>query len=216
MSRDIRLDVDFLGNMKTRKLIRELGDHGAICMVRLWSYVALHHPKGHMNGMTLDDLEDAAGWTGMRGAFASYATRMRWVDAADDGHLSVHDWEVHQGWVYHSEKRSEAARIGANSKWEKIRKQGLNAARIQGGNAGSNAPSPSPSPSPEDQSLIVPRAKPARFTVPTIEEVGVYCKARRNSVNPERFHAHYTANGWKVGKVPMKNWKAAIVTWEKN
>jgi hypothetical protein len=34
-------------------------------------------------------------------------------------------------------------------------------------------------------------------------------------VDPVKFHAHYTANGWKVGKNPMKNWKAAVVTWER-
>jgi hypothetical protein len=30
----------------------------------------------------------------------------------------------------------------------------------------------------------------------------------------ENFVAHFTANGWKVGgKAPMKDWKAAILTW---
>jgi hypothetical protein len=27
---------------------------------------------------------------------------------------------------------------------------------------------------------------------------------------------HYTSNGWKVGKNSMKNWQAAVRTWEKN
>lgn len=59
------------------------------------------------------------------------------------------------------------------------------------------------------------RAKTARFTVPAIEEIQEYCTARKNTVDPVKFHAHYTANGWKVGKNPMKNWKAAVVTWER-
>jgi len=54
-----------------------------------------------------------------------------------------------------------------------------------------------------------------RFTPPTLEEVQGYCEARGNRVDPVKFHAHYTANGWKVGKNPMKNWKAAVVTWER-
>ena len=60
--------------------------------------------------------------------------------------------------------------------------------------------------------------KPARahFTKPTIEEVQAYCRERGNSVDANRFVDYYEANGWKVGKNPMKDWKAAIRTWEKN
>jgi hypothetical protein len=172
-----------------------------------------------MNGMALDDLEVAAGWTGERGLFTSYAVRMRWVDEDKEGHLSIHDWNEHQRWVYFSENRVEAARIGAESRWKNKRKQQHNATRMRPAmrlDAMGNAPSPSPSPSPEDQSLIVPRVKPTRFTIPTIEEIREYCEARGNTISPIKFHAHYTANGWKVGKNPMKNWKAAIVTWERN
>ena len=56
----------------------------------------------------------------------------------------------------------------------------------------------------------------ARFVKPTIEEVQAYCRERGNSVDANRFVDYYEANGWKVGKNPMKDWKAAIRTWEKN
>lgn len=62
----------------------------------------------------------------------------------------------------------------------------------------------------------VTRTKTVRFTPPAPDEIREYCEARGNAVDPIRFHAHYTANGWKVGKNPMKNWKAAVVTWERN
>ena len=54
-----------------------------------------------------------------------------------------------------------------------------------------------------------------RFTPPTIEEVKAYCEERGNNVDPERFVDFYTANGWKVGKNAMKDWKASVRTWEK-
>ena len=54
-----------------------------------------------------------------------------------------------------------------------------------------------------------------RFTTPTIEDVMAYCKERGNRVDSERFIDYYTSNGWRVGKNPMKDWKAAIRTWEK-
>ena len=53
-------------------------------------------------------------------------------------------------------------------------------------------------------------------TPPTIEQVTAYCKERGNAVDPQAWLDHYTANGWRVGKNPMKDWKAAVRTWEKN
>jgi hypothetical protein len=32
-------------------------------------------------------------------------------------------------------------------------------------------------------------------------------------VDPEEFVDFYTSKGWKVGKNPMKDWKAAVRTW---
>lgn len=55
-----------------------------------------------------------------------------------------------------------------------------------------------------------------RFTPPTLEEVKNYCKERNNNVDAERFIDHYTSNGWKVGRNNMKDWKAAIRTWERS
>lgn len=55
----------------------------------------------------------------------------------------------------------------------------------------------------------------SRFTPPTIGEVVDYCNERKNGVDPERFIDYYTSNGWKVGKNPMKDWRAAVRTWER-
>ena len=54
------------------------------------------------------------------------------------------------------------------------------------------------------------------FVKPSVEEVKAYCQERGNSVDPEAFVAFYESNGWKVGKNPMKNWKSAVITWEKS
>lgn len=67
--------------------------------------------------------------------------------------------------------------------------------------------------------IDVPQAetsKTKRFTPPSIEEVQSYCKERQNGVDAERFVDYYTANGWLVGKNKMKDWKAAVRTWERN
>lgn len=56
----------------------------------------------------------------------------------------------------------------------------------------------------------------SRFVKPTLDEIRTYCSERRNSVNPDLFFDHYQSNGWKVGRNSMKDWKAAVRTWEKN
>ena len=57
----------------------------------------------------------------------------------------------------------------------------------------------------------------AHFVPPTLEEVRAYCQERKNNVDPERFHDYYSANGWAQGKgKPIKDWKAAVRTWERN
>lgn len=54
-----------------------------------------------------------------------------------------------------------------------------------------------------------------RFTPPTLEEVQAYCQERKNKVDPQRFIDFYTSKGWFVGKNKMKDWRAAVRTWEK-
>lgn len=64
----------------------------------------------------------------------------------------------------------------------------------------------------------VPQAKTraTRFTPPTVEEVKAYCAERKNNVDAQRFVDYYTSNGWIVGKNKMKDWRAAVRTWERN
>lgn len=54
------------------------------------------------------------------------------------------------------------------------------------------------------------------FIAPTTEEVERYCRERSNTVDAQRFVDFYTAKGWMLGKNKMKDWKAAIRTWEKD
>ena len=52
-----------------------------------------------------------------------------------------------------------------------------------------------------------------RFTPPSVDEVRSYCTEKGFTVDPQRFVDYYTSNGWKVGKNPMKDWKAALRNW---
>jgi hypothetical protein len=52
------------------------------------------------------------------------------------------------------------------------------------------------------------------FSPPLFDEVKTYCLERNKGVNPDKWYDHYTSNGWMVGKTKMKDWKAAVRTWE--
>lgn len=54
-----------------------------------------------------------------------------------------------------------------------------------------------------------------RFEPPDVEMVRAYCQERENQVDPQAFVDFYESKGWMVGKNKMKNWKAAVRTWEK-
>lgn len=56
------------------------------------------------------------------------------------------------------------------------------------------------------------------FIPPTLDEVTKYCKERGNNIDPEEFIAHYTCRDWYIGKTnrKIKDWKSAVVVWEKN
>ena len=55
----------------------------------------------------------------------------------------------------------------------------------------------------------------SRFQKPTIEEIRQYCLEEGYNVDAEQFFNFYESKGWLVGKSPMKNWRAAVSTWNK-
>ena len=58
--------------------------------------------------------------------------------------------------------------------------------------------------------------KRKRFEKPTLSEIKAYCIERGNKVDAQHFFDYYESNGWRVGKNSMKNWQAAVRTWERS
>lgn len=55
-----------------------------------------------------------------------------------------------------------------------------------------------------------------RFKAPNVDEVRAYClESGYTAVDPERFVDFYQSKGWKVGREPMKDWKAAVRNWNR-
>ena len=78
----------------------------------------------------------------------------------------------------------------------------------------SNTPTPESNNIDKDKEEI--KIKKKMFSKPTLVEVTTYCTERKNKVDPGKWMDHYISNGWLVGKNHMKDWKAAVRTWERN
>lgn len=85
-----------------------------------------------------------------------------------------------------------------------------------------NKPIPDINTIPPDNNIIINNnilsapQKGTRFQKPTVEEVEAHIKEKGYDFDAESFVAYYDSNGWMVGKKPMKNWKAACITWQRN
>jgi len=66
----------------------------------------------------------------------------------------------------------------------------------------------------EEDKTIISKEEESRFAPPSLIEVEEYCKERRNSINPNNFIDFYSSKGWLIGKNKMKDWRAAVRTWE--
>lgn len=65
-----------------------------------------------------------------------------------------------------------------------------------------------------DQDHKSTKGKRTRFVPPTVEEAQAYMLEHEGTaIQAAKFHAYYSSNGWKVGKGPMSDWKAAARGW---
>lgn len=229
MNTDFRLSIGLTSNPKTIKLMRRCGDRAFFCLIQLWGWVAQYRPDGDLVGMDTEAIEIAAGWAGVEGQLVEQLSAIGFLDG-EDGAYSLHDWKEHNPWASGATARSEAAsKAGKASAAKRAEKANAistdsneevtdveRALATDSNEEATTSPSPSPSPSPkeEKEKYIGTASKAKRFSPPTLQEVSAYCIERGNSVDPQRWIDHYTANGWKVGKNPMRDWQAAVRTWE--
>ena len=66
-----------------------------------------------------------------------------------------------------------------------------------------------------DKEKEIKKEKAVRFLPPSLDEVAAYCRERSNGIDPKQFIDFYQSKGWMVGSNKMKDWQAAVRTWEK-
>jgi hypothetical protein len=154
---------------------------------------------------TAEDVEFMVGWDAQAGTCAAALVECGFLDADANGELSVHDLEDHAPDYVKARARKERQR----------KKSRTSHVTVTVGDRDCHptpAPAPAPAPAPSSQKHSVR----APFVQPTLDEVRTYCQQRGNHVDAEAWLAHYEANGWRVGRNAMKDWRAAVRTWERN
>jgi hypothetical protein len=135
----------------------------------------------------------------------------------EDNVYSIHDWQEHNGYAFFARERSLKAKKAAEARWHKENKNNnlmLNDACSNAMSITKQCPSPSPSPSPSPNNKE--RGEKSKiFSPPSLQEVKAYCHERNNRVSAEQWYDFYQAKNWMIGKNKMRDWKAAVRTWER-
>jgi len=62
-------------------------------------------------------------------------------------------------------------------------------------------------------SIVESGSPPHKFKKPSLEEIAIYCRGNGYNIDSQAFVDYYESNGWRVGKNPMKDWKASVRLW---
>jgi uncharacterized protein YdaU (DUF1376 family) len=134
-------------------------------------------------------------------------------ELVEDGYINRTATDNIDSFKAKSEKASKSAKV----RWDK--KPDADEMRTHSeGNANHKPLTTNHKPLTTNQELSVKDTgtKAKRFMPPSFAQVQNYCTERLNNVDANKFTDHYTSNGWLVGKNKMKDWKAAVRTWEKS
>lgn len=194
----INVDENYFDHIKSKRLKARLGDLADVLPIRLWCYAAKHHPEnGILKGYTAPELASLIEYTGNAENMLLALLEFNFLLKTAPDTYKINQWEDYQGHIISFKRRGK---MNAEKRW------GLNT---------KNADSTANSNAPTKLTKLTKANTPKNFMVPTVEEARVYCMERHNTVDAQRWHDFYTAKNWLIGKNKMKDWKAAIRTWEK-
>ncbi len=157
---------------------------------RAWTWFDQHTVDGNAPGVTPAFLNEHVALDG----FASALESVGWLSIRNNG-ISMPNFDRHCS-------KSAKGRALTNSRVKRSR----------------NAPTvtkPLPEKRREEKSI---KPHKAPFVQPTVSQVQAYCEERRNGISGQEFVDSYARIGWVVGKnkTPMRDWQAAVRTWEQN
>jgi hypothetical protein len=184
----------------------------------LWWWCMDYALDGDLSCYTNEQIADAAGWTGDANLFVQALANSGFLDE-DNSYYKIHDWYDFCGELVKRKlerknnkpkKVSGKASDNVRQKLDNVPPTDIQTYRHT--DRDMCAPNGGATPFPP----IPEKRRTPAFTKPSLEEVAAYCGERGHRVDPQKFLDHYEANGWRVGRNPMRDWKAAVRTWERS
>ena len=111
----LNLDFNYFTNVKTRRLVCQLGPGSEMLPIRLWCHCASHHAEdGVLHGYSAEEIEFILEWKGARGKAVATLVKVGFLDTLEHG-FRVHNWMTHEGHISEFKRRS---RIANASRWK--------------------------------------------------------------------------------------------------
>lgn len=168
-------------------------------LMELWEWAEDQTEDGHIPGVSVRNLSALIADT--NGALWSAMQSVGWLRETDAG-IFLPNFER---WMGRSAKRR--LRENQRKSEERSAKRPQSVRKMSALNADKNGTT--------EQNRTEHKKNPP-FIPPSVEEVANYCRDRGNAVDAEAFVAHYAARGWRTGSGAIRNWRACVITWEKN
>lgn len=188
-------------------------------LVRLWTWALNNREEGAFKARDIQTIAEVMRYKGKPQKLVGALVEAKLLDKTDSGYF-IHDWDERVGMLL---AKREASRSQARDRKRKQREKDGYVTRdisVTKENVtdechdchAATVPNHTVDISNDISPPIIP---PKRFTPPTVDEVRAYCSERGNKVDGQTFVDFYSSKGWKVGNQPMKDWQAAVRTWEK-
>lgn len=211
------VDPDFLDHWKTRTLVGLLGEEAApVYVLRLWAHCQLRR-QSMFDNLSAEALKALCRFSGPANKLETSLTASGFIRRNPDGVMLVCGWDEYNSSLIAAWKNGKR---GGRPPQNGPEKPSDNPRVYPGDN-----PRVSPRVSEESRGEGIgeekkqdepPTTTRAVFARPSVADIEGYCRERGNRVDAAKFFDFYEAKGWKIGKNAMKDWKAAVRTWEGN
>lgn len=193
-------------------------------LLLLWWWALDYAQDGDLSKFSDEEITEATGWQEAdASALVNALCCSGFIDDLGSGKYAIHDWDNYAGSLMERrDTQREQARIRQQRRREAVKASLIapvtrdvtldvthcHDPRVEKSRVENSR---------EEKKEKDPHAdKPRRFTAPSVAEIAAYCVERKNNINAQRFFDFYESKGWRVGNQPMKNWKAAVRTWEQS
>lgn len=175
----------------------------------LWHWCLDYAVDGDLSRYKVQQLATVCGWDHDAETFVMVLSECGFLDQKKDG-FKIHDWLDFCGEI--ARKRMIRKSTIKQRTAEIVSQIPPKTAKFRQNPSYRTVPDLTV-PNQKKENTLAQAPKRAPFSKPSVEEIKVYCQTNGYQLDAQHFWDHYEANGWRVGRNPMKDWQAAIRTW---